>query len=46
MSGCSRVENKNVKQLLVWILAFVLLIAVFQNLKGPQVEADGHADAR
>ena len=40
MSGCSRVENKNVKQLLVWILAFVLLIAVFQNLKGPQVEAE------
>ena len=40
MSWCSRVENKNVKQLLVWILAFVLLIAVFQNLKGPQVEAE------
>ncbi|MBI5240667.1 MAG: ATP-dependent metallopeptidase FtsH/Yme1/Tma family protein, partial [Elusimicrobia bacterium] len=26
--------------MLVWILAFVLLIAVFQNLKGPQVETE------
>jgi len=34
------VENKNVKQLLIWVLAFVLLIALFQNLKGPQVEPE------
>jgi cell division protease FtsH len=34
------VENKNVKQLLIWMLAFVLLIALFQNLKGPQAEAE------
>ncbi len=39
-SGCLRVENKNIKQLLVWVLAFVLLIALFQNLKGPQTESE------
>ena len=33
-------ENKNIKQLMVWVLAFVLLIALFQNLKGPQVETE------
>ncbi|MDD5629585.1 MAG: ATP-dependent zinc metalloprotease FtsH [Elusimicrobia bacterium] len=33
-------ENKNIKQLLVWVLAFVLLIALFQNLKNPQAEAE------
>ena len=40
MSGCSRVENKNLKQLVMWALAFVLLIALFQNLKGPPAETE------
>ena len=40
MSGCSRVENKNAKQRLMWILAFVLLIVLFQNLKGPPAETE------
>jgi cell division protease FtsH len=34
------VENKNIKQLLVWVVAFVLLIALFQNLKSPQAESE------
>jgi cell division protease FtsH len=34
------VENKNLKQLLIWVLAFIMLIALFQNLKGPQTEAE------
>ncbi|MCX5796470.1 MAG: ATP-dependent zinc metalloprotease FtsH [Elusimicrobia bacterium] len=33
-------ENKNIKQLMIWVLAFVLLIALFQNLKGPQTETE------
>ncbi|MDD5656087.1 MAG: ATP-dependent zinc metalloprotease FtsH [Elusimicrobia bacterium] len=40
MSGCSKVENKNIKQLLMWILAFALLIALFHNLKGTPAETD------
>ena len=31
-------ENKNIKQLVMWGLAFVLLIFLFQNVKGPPAE--------
>jgi len=34
------VENKNIKQLLIWALAFVLLIVLFQNIKSPQAESE------
>ena len=33
-------ENKNIKQLLIWALAFVLLIVLFQNIKSPQAESE------
>ncbi|MBI5631545.1 MAG: ATP-dependent metallopeptidase FtsH/Yme1/Tma family protein [Elusimicrobia bacterium] len=33
-------ENKNIKQLALWGLAFFLLIALFQNLKAPTVEVE------
>jgi cell division protease FtsH len=34
------VENKNTKQLLLWGLAFIFLILVFQNIKAPPVEKE------
>ena len=33
-------ENKNIKQLALWVLAFVLLIVLFQNVKGPPAETE------
>jgi cell division protease FtsH len=33
-------ENKNLKQLGIWAMAFILLIALFQNLKAPIVERE------
>ncbi|MBI5882556.1 MAG: ATP-dependent zinc metalloprotease FtsH [Elusimicrobia bacterium] len=33
-------ENKNAKQLLLWGLAFIFLILVFQNIKAPPVEKE------
>ncbi|MFA6002702.1 MAG: ATP-dependent zinc metalloprotease FtsH [Elusimicrobiota bacterium] len=33
-------ENKNIKQLVMWALAFVLMIALFQNLKSPPAEPE------
>ena len=33
-------ENKNIKQLAIWILAFGLLIVLFQNVKGPPAETE------
>ncbi|MBI4376435.1 MAG: ATP-dependent metallopeptidase FtsH/Yme1/Tma family protein [Elusimicrobia bacterium] len=33
-------ENKNIKQLGLWVLAFFLLIFLFQNLKQPVIESE------
>ena len=33
-------ENRNIKQLALWTLAFFFLIVLFQNLKAPQLETE------